>query len=116
MKLLFDQNLSHKLVGHLDDVFPDSEHVRNVGLREAADHVIWEFAKSKGFAIVSKDDDFHQTSFLHGPPPKVIWVKLGNCSTEDVERVLRKNFENLLHFGNDKEAAFTIISSEVRYG
>ena len=116
MKLLFDHNLSHKLAGRLGDAFPDSEHVRNVGLQEASDHVIWEFAKSKGFAIVSKDDDFHQISFLHGPPPKVIWVKLGNCSTEDVEHVLWKNREKLLDFENDKEAAFTVISSEVRYG
>ena len=89
MKLLFDQNLSHMLVGRLDDAFPDSDHVRNVGLREASDHAVWEYAREKGFAIVSKDEDFHQLSFLRGPPPKVVWVKLGNCTTDDVERVLR---------------------------
>ena len=110
MKLLFDHNLSHKLVGRLGDAFPDSEHVRNVGLKEAADHAVWEYAKAKGFAIVSKDEDFHQLSFLCGAPPKVVWVKLGNCTTDDVERVLRENQPNLLEFDNDEDAAFTVVA------
>ena len=114
MKLLFDHNLSHKLVEYLDDIFPGSEHVRNVGLREAADHVVWEYAKSRGFAIASKDEDFHQLSFLRGTPPKVVWVKLGNCTTGDVERVLRENRPNLLEFDNDEDAAFMVIAGRPR--
>lgn len=114
MKLLFDHNLSHKLVGRLGDAFPDSEHVRNVGLRKAADHVVWEYAKSRGFAIVSKDEDFHQLSFLRGVPPKVVWVKLGNCTTGDVERVLRENRPNLLMFDSHEDAAFMVVGSGMR--
>ena len=110
MKLLFDHNLSHKLVGRLGDIFPGSEHVRNVGLREATDHAVWEYAKSRGFAIVSKDEDFHQLSFLRGAPPKVVWVKLGNCATGDVERVLRDNRPNLLMFDSDEDAAFLVVA------
>jgi predicted nuclease of predicted toxin-antitoxin system len=59
MKLLFDHNLSYKLVGRLADQFPDSEHVRNVNLHEANDRTVWEYARTNGFAIVSKDEDFH---------------------------------------------------------
>ena len=114
MKLLFDHNFSHKLVGRLGDAFPDSEHVRNVGLREAADHAVRESAKSREFAIVSKDEDFHQLSFLRGAPPKVVWVKLGNCTTDDVERVLRENRPNLLMFDNHEDAAFMVVASRPR--
>ena len=110
MKLLFDHNLSHKLVGRLGNAFPGSKHVRNVGLQEASDHAVWEYAKSKGFAIVSKDEDFHQLSFLLGPAPKVVWVKLGNCTTGDVERVLRECRPDLLEFDNDEDAAFLVIA------
>ena len=85
MKLLFDQNLSHKLALRLADLFPDSEHVRSVGLKTAIDTVVWDYAKNNGLMIVSKDSDFHQMSFLYGFPPKVVWVRLGNCSTTDVE-------------------------------
>ena len=84
MKLLFDHNLSYKLVGHLADLFPASEHVRNVNLHEADDRMVWEYARANGFAIVSKDEDFHQLSFLYGAPPKVVWVRLGNCTTTDI--------------------------------
>jgi predicted nuclease of predicted toxin-antitoxin system len=64
VKLLFDQNLSHKLVNRLADMFPDSAHVREVGLKEADDHAVWEYAKANGQTIVSKDSDFHQRSFV----------------------------------------------------
>ncbi len=66
MKLLFDHNLSHKLVGRLADLFPDAEHVRNVKLHEADDRTVWEHARANGFVNVSKDEDYHQFSFLYG--------------------------------------------------
>ena len=70
MKLLFDENLAPRLVAQVIDLFPGSEHVRNVGLATADDAAVWEYAKAGGFAIVSKDADFRQLSFLYGSPPK----------------------------------------------
>ena len=110
MKLLFDQNLSHKLARRLADLFPNSTHVREVGLKEAEDPVVWEYAKRQGFMIVSKDADFHQRSFLFGFPPKVVWIRLGNCTTVEVEQVIRKNSDSIKAFTEDEEAAFLILS------
>ena len=87
MKLLFDHNLSPKLVERLADVFLGSKHVRNLNLHKADDAQVWEYARMNALAIVSKDEDFHQLSFLHGPPPKVVWVRLGNCTTSDIEHL-----------------------------
>ena len=75
MRLLFDQNLSHRLLQRLADVYPDSRHVRDVGLARAADDLVWMHARDNGLTIVSKDADFHQRSFLFGAPPKVIWLR-----------------------------------------
>ncbi|HZD41001.1 MAG TPA: DUF5615 family PIN-like protein [Terriglobales bacterium] len=110
MKLLFDQNLSYKLADRLADLFPDSTHVREVSLQEADDAVVWESAKQHGFVIVSKDSDFHQRSFVFGYPPKVIWVQLGNCTTTEVEQVIRKDFDAIKAFYEDTEAAFLVLS------
>lgn len=110
MKLLFDQNLSHKLVHRVADKFPDSVHVRDVGLKAAGDPLVWEYAKNNNLMIVSKDSDFHQRSFLYGFPPKVIWLRLGNCSTGDVERVLRGNFDVIKDFNEDKYASFLSLA------
>ena len=110
MKLLFDQNLSHKLAPRLADLFPDSTHVREVGLKEAEDPTVWEYAKQQNFMIVSKDSDFHQRSFVFGFPPKVVWIRLGNCTTADVEHVIRKNFESIKAFAEDEEVAFLALS------
>jgi len=85
MKLLFDENLSHKLVLLLDDLFPNSVHVREIGLKAADDLQVWDFAKGNSLIIVSKDADMHQRSFIFGAPPKVVWVRLGNCATSEVE-------------------------------
>lgn len=110
MKLLFDENLSHKLVWLLADLFPDSEHVRDVGLKSADDPDVWEHAKRNGLMIVSKDSDMHQRSFVFGYPPKVVWVRLGNCSTSDVERLIRKHFASIKVFYEDNNASFLTLS------
>ena len=111
MKLLFDHNLSYKLVGRLAELFPESEHVRNVNLHEAEDRTIWDYAGVNDFAIVSKDEHFHQLSFLYGAPPKVVWVRLGNCTTSDIEQALRHHHADLLQFNASEEGAFLIVGS-----
>ncbi|HEY2961096.1 MAG TPA: DUF5615 family PIN-like protein [Pyrinomonadaceae bacterium] len=110
MKLLFDQNLSPKLVVRLADLFPDSVHVREVGLEKVDDHVIWDYATRNDLIIVSKDNDMHQRSFLFGAPPKVVWVRLGNCSTSDVENLLRQHVDTLKTFDSDAFASFLSLS------
>ncbi len=110
MKLLFDSNLSHRLAGTLAPLFPDSSHVRHFNLARAGDEAIWNFARDKGFTIVSKDSDFHQRSFLFGFPPKVIWIRMGNCSTADIERALRKYHSDILRFTEDDSHAYLILS------
>jgi predicted nuclease of predicted toxin-antitoxin system len=85
MKLLFDQNLSPSLPRLLADLYPDSVHVRDIGLRDATGTEIWEYAKHNGFVLVSKDSDFQQRSLLFGQPPKFIWLRVGNCPVKPIE-------------------------------
>jgi predicted nuclease of predicted toxin-antitoxin system len=110
MKLLFDENLSPKLVLLLADLFPDSLHVRDVGLKSADDSIVWEYAKTNNLILVSKDSDMHQRSFMFGPPPKVVWVRLGNCSTSDVVDLLRRHIRAVETFEINELASFLILS------
>ena len=110
MNLLFDQNLSHRLVRSLADMFPTSNHVRNVGLGRADDDAVWEYAAAHAFAIVSKDSDFHQLSFLRGHPSKVVWIRRGNCSTDEIESLLRQHEADLRAFEQDPDASFLVLS------
>lgn len=110
MKLLFDENLSHRLVNLLADLFPGSVHVRDIGLKAADDIEVWNYAKAEDFMIVSKDSDMHDRSFLFGFPPKVIWMRLGNCSTSDVEKLLRREAQTVENFYNDVQASFLTLS------
>jgi predicted nuclease of predicted toxin-antitoxin system len=88
--LLFDQNLSHKLCTALAWVFPGCRHVRDAGLSNADDADVWNYAAANGLTIVSKDQDFRQRALLFGSPPKCIWIRLGNCSTTDIARLLER--------------------------
>lgn len=90
-RLLFDQNLSPKLVERLSGIFPESNHVFRLGLDEAQDSTIWDFAKEKGFVIVTRDGDYADMSILRGFPPKVIWICRGNCPTSEIERLFREH-------------------------
>ena len=78
MKLLFDQNLSHRLCALLADAFPGSEQVRRAALDRATDDAIWAFAARESFTIVTLDADFSDIAALRGAPPKVIWLGCGN--------------------------------------
>jgi predicted nuclease of predicted toxin-antitoxin system len=101
MKLLFDQNLSPRLPWLLRDIYPDSVHVRKVGLREANDSEVWNYAKWNGFVLVSKDSDFQQRSLLYGSPPKFIWLRVGNCPFRTVEELLRRHSAAIHTFNMD---------------
>ena len=89
MKLLLDQNLSFKLCQALADVFPGSSQVQSVGLAEADDRAVWQHAKMNSFVLVTQDSDFADMAALYGHPPKVIWLRCGNQSTQTIEKLLR---------------------------
>ena len=109
MKLLFDQNLPPRLVVALDSEFPDSAHVGGVGLARATDQEIWSYASANGFTIVSKDTDFMQMSFVFGAPPKVICIRRGNCSTAEIESILREEVEKIREFTATDELTYLLL-------
>jgi len=109
MRLLFDQNLSPRLPRVLADLYPGSVHVRAAGLTEADDVEVWQYAGQHGLAIVSKDSDFQQRSFLLGAPPKVVWIRVGNCPVGTTEALLRTHSAAIHTFGQDETAALLII-------
>ncbi len=110
MKLLLDQNLSHRLLSALVSEYPGSVHVRDVGLSAADDQVVWSYVAQYGLTIVSKDSDFQQRALLYGHPPKVIWVRLGNCTTTAVAALLRARHDDVLAFEADITAALLVLS------
>jgi predicted nuclease of predicted toxin-antitoxin system len=108
--LPFDQNLSHRLVQSLADIFPNSRHLRAIGLGSSDDGSVWRYAAAEGLMIVSKDADFHQLSFLRGHPPKVIWLRRGNCSTDEIEALLRRHEHDVHLFEQSADASFLVLS------
>jgi len=109
MKLLFDENLSPKLPIRLSDLFPNSLHVRDVDMEATIDPVVWDHAKDNDLIIVSKDVDMHDLSLMLGNPPKVIWIRLGNCSTLQVENLLRREFKTIQVFYEDENTSLLAI-------
>lgn len=106
MKLLFDENLSFRLVAVLADVYPGSAHVRDVGLLGGEDPAIWAYAADHGFLLVSKDTDFYDRSVLHGAPPKVLWLRTGNTSVAETADILRHQYILIRRFYDDPTATF----------
>jgi predicted nuclease of predicted toxin-antitoxin system len=111
VKLLFDQNLSRRLVNRLSAVFPGSTHVAFEQLESSDDEIVWKFAKINGFTIVSKDSDFRQLSFLHGHPPKTIWLRIGNSPTSRAVDLLTANADFIAVFIDDADSALLVLPS-----
>ncbi|HVC55500.1 MAG TPA: DUF5615 family PIN-like protein [Stellaceae bacterium] len=108
-RLLFDENLANRLVAALAEAYPGSVHVADVGLIGASDAAIWQHAQERDLVIVSKDEDFHRLSIFHGAPPKAIWIRLGNCSTDDIISLLKQCRSDIGAFMAHHEAAFLAL-------
>ena len=105
MKLLFDQNISHRLLKLIQDILPESKQVRELGLENYSDKQIWEYAKENDYNIVTFDADFYDFSLVWGHPPKIIWIRTYNQTTKNVEELLRKYVSTILEFLNDNDLA-----------
>jgi predicted nuclease of predicted toxin-antitoxin system len=105
MKLLLDNNLSPKLVSQLRDLYPQSTHVSLVGLDTASDVEVWKHAKQGGYCLVTKDSDFNEILSSRGFPPKVIWIRLGNCTTAQIANLMRQHYSTIVEFNQNEVAA-----------
>lgn len=112
MKLLLDENLSPRLaVSHQSD-FPGSAHVHECNLGSSSDSDIWDYAKTHEYVIVSKDSDFAEKSVLLRNPPKVIWIRVGNCSTKHIEDLLHSSIALLRRFIDTDEETCLILTRQ----
>jgi predicted nuclease of predicted toxin-antitoxin system len=110
VKLLLDENLAPRLVAMLSGTYSEIAHVRDLGLKSAPDAAVWEYAAKEGYTIVTKDADFHHRSFLYGHPPRIVWIKLGNCSTQDIATLLRERREELEQFHRSGQRSFLVVA------
>jgi predicted nuclease of predicted toxin-antitoxin system len=104
MRLLFDQNLSPKLVSRLATHFRDALHVSHVGLEASPDDNVWEYAKHNDCCLVPKDSDFNDRLASKGFPPKVIWIRVGNCTTAEIVALLEAHHTTILAFLQNEAA------------
>ncbi len=109
MKLLLDQNLSHRILPVIASAFPESKHVKDFGMSEADDTAIWHLAARDGFAIVSKDSDFLYRSLLSKGQPKVIQLRAGNCSSRQIQELILREVPAIKHFLADPEETLLVL-------
>jgi predicted nuclease of predicted toxin-antitoxin system len=112
VKLLLDENLSPRLAEALTDLYPGSNHAHQCGLGSSDDATIWNYAKTNGFIIDSKDSDFEERSVVLGCAPKVIWLRVSNRTSADVESVLRSAFSIVTRFVDDDEDACLVLNRQ----
>ncbi|MBA3846083.1 MAG: DUF5615 family PIN-like protein [Planctomycetes bacterium] len=94
---MFDQNLSRRLAQRLADIYPGSVHVGDIGFDRETDANVWEYARRDSFVLVSKDADFVDLVAQRGPPPSLVWLRVGNCTTRSVEQLLRVRLVHIVH-------------------
>jgi len=103
MKLLFDQNISYRILKMLPETYSESSHVKIEGLKNASDLEIWEYAKRNQFIIVTQDSDFNDIFLLNGFPPKILWFRAGNLRTDEFAHILENEQSDIENFSNNAE-------------
>jgi predicted nuclease of predicted toxin-antitoxin system len=101
VKLLLDENLSPRLVQRLSPLFSGLTHVREVGLKQAQDEDIREWAKANDFAVVSTDSDFVALARRFSWPPKVIHLEQCDFPLREIEDLLRRSAVRITEFQKD---------------
>lgn len=109
MKLLFDHHLSPSLVQRFADLFPGSNHVWHLRLHDVPDTTIWLYAREHGFIVTSKDADFSEVSMELGYPPKLIWLRIKNWSTDQIEDLIRSSYPRIVEFSAAPERGILIL-------
>jgi predicted nuclease of predicted toxin-antitoxin system len=110
MKLLFDHNLSPRLVLILADLYPNSQHVFPLQMDQDDDLLIWDYALQNDYVIVTRDSDYNDLSLIRGFPPKVIWIRRGNCSTKEIETILRLSTQDIHKFFQNPSLGILTLS------
>ena len=105
VRLLFDEQLSEALVREVGVVFSGSLHVRLLNRGGAPDTDVSKLAREHDCVLVTKDGDFHRLSLLHGAPPKVVWLRVGNCATTEIVRLLTAHAEDIRRFETRSDAS-----------
>ena len=108
-RLLLDNNISHRLLPKIEDIFPNSNHVMPLNLDTASDMQVWQYAKMNNFTILTKDSDFNDLAIYKGIPPKIIWIKVGNCKVSEIETLLKSYQKAIFEFLDDKNSAILEI-------
>lgn len=98
MKLLFDENISYRIVRKVEHLFPESEQVKRLGLLQKKDRTVWEHALLYNYTIVTHDQDYFDLNLMRGTPPKVVWLRTGNITTNDLAELLISTYETLRAF------------------
>jgi predicted nuclease of predicted toxin-antitoxin system len=110
MKPLFDENLSPKLPRLLATLFPGSAHSRECGLLGHPDEDVWEYARANGFTLISKDSDFQQRSLLYGHPPKLVWLRIGNCTRQQIVQLITTHEQDIRALDTDLSESVLVLS------
>ncbi len=109
MSLLLDENLSPRLTIRLASLFTDLIHVRDVGLNQANDEDIWDWARENSYTVISADADFVALVNRRGPPPKLIHLERCDFPFSVIEELLRQNAIQISEFENDPNTGLLII-------
>ena len=107
MRLLLDQNISHRVIKKIRNYYPDAESVKQNGLIDKDDSEIRAFARENDLVVVTFDEDFYNLNLIYGPPPKVIWFRTGNLTNDELADVLMHHKETIDSFMIDQGALQT---------
>jgi predicted nuclease of predicted toxin-antitoxin system len=110
LKLLFDNNLSVRIIQAVDNFFPGSKHVADLQVNQFTDRQIFEFAGKNEFTVITKDKDFYHLVNTLGPPPKIVWIAVGNCSNQQAIDTVVKRKQQIAEFIKSTRSLFVINS------
>ncbi|NJO00592.1 MAG: DUF5615 family PIN-like protein [Bacteroidia bacterium] len=102
MKLLLDQNISYRIIKLLHEFYPEMSQIGRLGMAQTDDAMVWQYARTHNYILVTFDAYFHERNLISGYPIKIIWLQCQDTSTNNVVRILKDNYAAIKSFYEDE--------------
>lgn len=97
MIIWVDAQLSPSIAAWISSNFSvTATALRDLGLRDATDRVIFFAARGASAILLTKDGDFLRLLDELGSPPKIIWLTCGNTSNARLKEILTNTLPQAL--------------------
>lgn len=110
MTIWLDAQLSPVLANWIRATFNETCFpIRDRSDPNVADEILFLRAKKEADLLITKDVDMVQLLHRHGPPPKIVWLRMGNTSNTRLKDLFAQRWPDIMAMTSANEPLIELV-------